>query len=71
MSTKTTAAPAAVSNTAKKKPAKLGKPIKWRMIWENRGLYLLLLPSVILLLLFSYKPMYGVIIAFEAPQKFV
>lgn len=32
---------------------------------KNWGLYLLLLPSAILLLLFAYKPMYGVIIAFK------
>ncbi|MFV0504430.1 MAG: ABC transporter permease [Lachnospirales bacterium] len=34
-------------------------------IRKNWGLYFLLLPSVILLLLFAYKPMYGVIIAFK------
>ena len=31
----------------------------------NWGLYLLLLPSFVLLLIFSYRPMYGVIIAFK------
>ena len=34
-------------------------------IRQNWGLYLLLLPSVILLICFAYKPMYGVIIAFK------
>lgn len=34
-------------------------------IRRNWGLYLLLLPSLILLILFAYKPMYGVIIAFK------
>ncbi|MGO4108605.1 ABC transporter permease [Paenibacillus sp. YAF4_2] len=34
-------------------------------ISRNWGLYLLLLPAVILLLCFTYKPMYGVIIAFK------
>src|SRR5690606_14753485 len=34
-------------------------------ISKNWGLYLLLLPAVVLLLLFTYKPMYGVIIAFK------
>lgn len=29
------------------------------------GLYLLLLPAVVLTLLFAYKPMYGVLIAFK------
>lgn len=37
----------------------------WNSIWENRGLYALMLPSIILLILFSYKPMYGIIIAFK------
>ncbi|MDR2536257.1 MAG: ABC transporter permease subunit [Treponema sp.] len=34
-------------------------------IKQNAGLYLLLLPAVILLVLFAYKPMYGVVIAFK------
>ncbi|GJM78741.1 hypothetical protein HMSSN139_12370 [Paenibacillus sp. HMSSN-139] len=34
-------------------------------IKQNRGLYLLLLPAVVLSLLFAYKPMYGVLIAFK------
>lgn len=34
-------------------------------IRKNWGLYLLLLPAVVLLLCFTYKPMYGVIIAFK------
>lgn len=36
-----------------------------RQIARNWGLYLLLLPSLVLLIIFSYKPMYGVIIAFK------
>ena len=36
-----------------------------RQIGHNWGLYLLLLPSLTLLILFSYKPMYGVVIAFK------
>lgn len=36
-----------------------------RQIGHNWGLYLLLLPSLALLILFSYKPMYGVVIAFK------
>lgn len=36
-----------------------------RQIGHNWGLYLLLLPSLILLIIFSYKPMYGVVIAFK------
>lgn len=36
-----------------------------KQVGHNWGLYLLLLPSFVLLLLFSYRPMYGVIIAFK------
>lgn len=32
---------------------------------RNWGLYLLLLPAVVLSLLFAYKPMYGILIAFK------
>lgn len=37
----------------------------WLRIYKNWGLYLLLLPAVILLVCFTYKPMYGVLIAFK------
>lgn len=37
----------------------------WKRINRNWGLYLLLLPSLVLLILFAYKPMYGVVIAFK------
>ncbi|WP_350338272.1 ABC transporter permease [Clostridium caldaquaticum] len=37
-------------------------------IKQNIGLYLLLMPAVVLLILFTYKPMYGVIIAFKEYQ---
>ena len=37
----------------------------WGRIGRNWGLYLLLLPAVVLLLCFTYKPMYGVMIAFK------
>ena len=37
----------------------------WKRISRNWGLYLLLLPSLVLLSLFAYKPMYGVVIAFK------
>lgn len=40
-------------------------PYAWRRIRQNWGLYLLLLPAVVLLLCFTYKPMYGVVIAFK------
>lgn len=38
---------------------------KLKMIGQNWGLYLLMAPAVILLILFAYKPMYGVLIAFK------
>lgn len=38
---------------------------KWGQISRNWGLYVLLLPAVALTLMFAYKPMYGVIIAFK------
>lgn len=38
---------------------------KIRSIKRNWGLYLLLLPAVILVILFAYWPMYGVVIAFK------
>jgi putative aldouronate transport system permease protein len=37
----------------------------WLRIRRNWGLYLLLLPAVILLVCFTYRPMYGVLIAFK------
>ncbi|GMQ61741.1 ABC transporter permease subunit [Vallitalea sp. AN17-2] len=37
----------------------------WKRIFRNRGLYLILLPSLILLICFSYIPMYGVLISFK------
>ncbi len=37
----------------------------WLRIRRNWGLYLMLLPALILLILFSYRPMYGVLISFK------
>ena len=37
----------------------------WRRIARNWGLYLLLLPAVALLFMFTYIPMYGIQIAFK------
>lgn len=43
----------------------------WHRIYSDRALYVLLLPSIIILFLFTYIPMYGVIIAFKdfSPAK--
>ena len=38
---------------------------KLALIKKNSGLYVMILPAVILTLLFAYRPMYGVIIAFK------
>jgi len=40
----------------------------FKRIKENWGLYVLLMPAVIILICFTYKPMYGVIIAFKDYQ---
>lgn len=37
----------------------------WLRIRRNWGLYLMLLPAVVLLICFAYRPMYGVLIAFK------
>jgi putative aldouronate transport system permease protein len=37
----------------------------WRHITRNWGLYLLLLPAVILMICFTYIPMFGIVIAFK------
>ena len=45
---------------------KLSKPNNlWKRISRNKGLYLLLLPSLIILICFCYIPMYGVLISFK------
>lgn len=38
---------------------------KWRLAWNNRDYYLLLVPGLIFILLFKYTPMYGIVIAFQ------
>ena len=50
----------------KKKSVRTGaKGNLWRRIARNWGLYLLLIPALTLLICFTYKPMYGVLIAFK------
>ena len=40
-------------------------PLLLHDIWSQRVLYIFLLPAVVLTLVFNYRPMYGVIMAFE------
>ena len=37
----------------------------WRRTAQNWGLYLLILPALTILILFTYRPMYGIVIAFK------
>ena len=37
----------------------------WHRVYSDRALYLLLLPSFIIMFIFTYMPMYGVVIAFK------
>jgi len=37
----------------------------WRRIRQNAGLYLLMLPAIIIFICFTYLPMYGIVIAFK------
>ena len=37
----------------------------WKRIWRNRSLYVLLVPSLVILFCFTYLPMYGITIAFK------
>ena len=43
----------------------------WKLIKKNRMVYLMVLPVVIYYILFHYKPMYGIVIAFQdySPRK--
>ncbi|NOU65339.1 ABC transporter permease subunit [Paenibacillus sp. LMG 31461] len=38
---------------------------RWLRVWRNLDTYVLLVPGLLLLLLFKYTPMYGVLIAFQ------
>ena len=49
----------------RKKQAVQVDAVKKKSIWTNWRLYVMCLPAVVYLLLFNYKPMYGIIIAFK------
>jgi putative aldouronate transport system permease protein len=50
--------------TAHAKPKTKGSG-RWKLIVTNYDLYLLLVPGLLILFLFKYAPMYGIIIAFQ------
>ena len=37
----------------------------WKNTWKNRGLVLASLPAVVLMIMFCYIPMFGIIVAFK------
>ncbi|MEF9879685.1 MAG: ABC transporter permease subunit [Clostridia bacterium] len=37
----------------------------WQDIYKNKGLYLIILPAVVIFFCFTYLPMYGIVIAFK------
>lgn len=41
------------------------RPNRWRSVWNNREFCLLMLPGVIITIIFSYMPMYGILMAFQ------
>lgn len=43
----------------------------FRRIWEHKFFYLILIPAIVLLIIFAYKPMYGIVLAFKrySPRK--
>lgn len=43
----------------------LGKRNLWLRIRRNWGLYLLMVPAIVIFVCFTYLPMYGVVIAFK------
>lgn len=49
----------------KNQPSVCKSQAKKKSIWRNWRLYVMCLPAVIYFLLFAYKPMYGIIIAFK------
>ena len=36
-----------------------------KTIWEHKVFYIMLIPAIVLLIIFAYQPMYGIIIAFK------
>ncbi len=57
--------PNPLSRYTKKELARRNRAHTWKMMKENRVLYLFLVPAFIYLVLFEYWPMYGIQIAFK------
>lgn len=55
----------AKQNSSTAAPVMSNGELMKRRIWRNKELYLLVLPVIIYYLVFHYKPMYGLIIAFQ------
>ncbi|MCI9541646.1 MAG: sugar ABC transporter permease [Lachnospiraceae bacterium] len=55
----------AKQNSSTAAPVMSNGELMKRRIWRNKELYLLVLPVIIYYLIFHYKPMYGLIIAFQ------
>ena len=53
-----------------KKNSKSKKQQMRKNIWRCRELYLLIFPSLVLLIIFKYIPMYGLVIAFQDYNPF-
>jgi len=41
-----------------------GKTV-WQRMWKDRQLYIMMIPAILSVIIFSYVPMYGVVIAFQ------
>ncbi|MDD4849292.1 MAG: ABC transporter permease subunit [Gemmiger sp.] len=67
MSDKTSAAGIVGAKKRKQKEPQLLQPKKsfWQTLWRQRSILLLALPGVVLLIIFRYVPMYGILIAFK------
>lgn len=60
-----------LQTSAKTTKRKEDKRVSWQRIKRNKEIYLLILPVLVYYILFHYKPMYGLIIAFQdyKPRK--
>jgi len=64
MSKEKAAVSAGVSKEERKARKAAQRARTWKIIWKNKAVYIMLVPVIIYYVLFHYKPMYGIIIAF-------